>query len=74
MHVCSPNRELLVAFGPINLKTISSFFVCVPANKCLRGMASLSRETNIKIACVEVLWPSQPDGVMLGAIIFPNHT
>ena len=24
--------------------------------------------------CVEVLWPSQPNGVMLSMISLPNHT
>ena len=24
--------------------------------------------------CVEVLWPSQPNGVMLSAVSLPNHT
>ena len=24
--------------------------------------------------CVEVLWPSQPNGVMSSAVSFPNHT
>ena len=24
--------------------------------------------------CVEVLWPSQPIGVMLSAVSLPNHT
>ena len=24
--------------------------------------------------CDEVLWPSQPDGVMLSAVSLPNHT
>ena len=24
--------------------------------------------------CVEVLWPSQPNGVMLSAVNLPNHT
>ena len=24
--------------------------------------------------CVEVLWPSQPNGVMSSAISLPNHT
>ena len=24
--------------------------------------------------CVEVLWPSQPDGVMSSAVSLPNHT
>ena len=23
--------------------------------------------------CVEVLWPSQPNGVMLGVVSLPNH-
>ena len=24
--------------------------------------------------CVELLWPSQPNGVMLSAVSLPNHT
>ena len=24
--------------------------------------------------CVEVLWPSQPNGVMLSVVSLPNHT
>ena len=24
--------------------------------------------------CIEVLWPSQPDGVMSSAVNLPNHT
>ena len=24
--------------------------------------------------CVEVLWPSQPNGVMLSSVSLPNHT
>ena len=27
-----------------------------------------------KSVCVEVLWPSQPNGVMSSAISLPNHT
>ena len=27
-----------------------------------------------KALCVEVLWPSQPNGVMLSAVSLPNHT
>ena len=26
------------------------------------------------IVCVEVLWPSQPNGVMSSAVNLPNHT
>ena len=24
--------------------------------------------------CLEVLWPSQPNGVMMSTVILPNHT
>ena len=27
-----------------------------------------------KFVCVEVLWPSQPNGVMLSVVSLPNHT
>ena len=27
-----------------------------------------------KFVCVEVLWPSQPNGVMLNMVSLPNHT
>ena len=29
---------------------------------------------NVVFVCVEVLWPSQPNGVMSSAVILPNHT
>ena len=28
----------------------------------------------IMFVCVEVLWPSQPNGVMSSAVSLPNHT
>ena len=34
---------------------------------------TLSRETTL-LVCVEVLRPSQPNGVMLSAVSLPNHT
>ena len=27
-----------------------------------------------ELVCVEVLWPSQPNGVMSSAVSLPNHT
>ena len=37
-----------------------------------------SREKQINslllFVCVEVLWPRQPNGVMLSAVSLPNHT
>ena len=29
---------------------------------------------NTVFVCVQVLWPSQPNRVMLSAVILPNHT
>ena len=29
---------------------------------------------HILFVCVEVLWPSQPNGVMSSAVSLPNHT
>ena len=31
-------------------------------------------QTYYRIVCVEVLWPSQPNGVMSSVVSFPNHT
>ena len=31
-------------------------------------------ENKILFVCVEVLWSSQPDGVMSSAVTSPNHT
>ena len=28
----------------------------------------------LMLVCVEVLWPSQPNGVMSSAVSLPNHT
>ena len=30
--------------------------------------------SNWQLLCVEVLWPSQPNGVMSSAVSLPNHT
>ena len=30
--------------------------------------------TEVFFVCVEVLWPSQPSGVMSSAVSLPNHT
>ena len=27
-----------------------------------------------QFVCIEVLWPTQPNGVMSGLVSFPNHT
>ena len=32
------------------------------------------RLSNSKFICIEVLWPSQPSGVMLSMVNLPNHT
>ena len=32
-----------------------------------------SRETTFVFLCVEVLWPSQPNGVTSSAVSLPNH-
>ena len=29
---------------------------------------------NILFVCIEILWPSQPNGVMSSAVSLPNHT
>ena len=34
----------------------------------------LSKSRVSLFVCVEVLWPSQPNGVMLSAVSLPNHT
>ena len=40
---------------------------------------SISQKENFEVSmilfvCVEVLWPSQPNGVMSSAVSLPNHT
>ena len=39
-----------------------------------RGCLVVAGETDAAIVCVEVLRPSQPNGVMSSAVSLPNHT
>ena len=46
---------------------------------CIKGLISqkpfISPPLNhLFFVCVEVLWPSQPNGVMSSAVSLPNHT
>ena len=34
----------------------------------------MRQDTEVLFVCVEVLWPSQPNGVMSSAVSLPNHT
>ena len=34
----------------------------------------MSEDFHKMFVCVEVLWPSQPNGVMSRAVSLPNHT
>ena len=40
----------------------------------LHNNGMLSVLIRIAFVCVEVLWPSQPNGVMSSMVCFPNHT
>ena len=33
-----------------------------------------SKDSDQPLVCVEVLWPSQPNGVMSSLVSLPNHT
>ena len=35
---------------------------------------SVSNFNHKEFVCIEVLWPSQPNGVMSSAVSLPNHT
>ena len=48
---------------------------CAPAQIMrLMNFLTLLLLNMICFVCVEVLWPSQPNGVMLSAVSLPNHT
>ena len=38
------------------------------------SLYKVRQETSPQGLCVEVLWPSQPNGVMSSAVSLPNHT
>ena len=38
------------------------------------SMGKMHTFRSILFVCVEVLWPSQPNGVMSSAVSLPNHT
>ena len=45
--------------------------------KCFLSFKSVDQNSfsvRILFVCVEVLWPSQPNGVMSSAVSLPNHT
>ena len=45
----------------------------VPLGAVWFGSALLAQVSVCLFVCVEVLWPSQPDGVMSSAVSLPNH-
>ena len=60
---------------------IRKIFQCHPLN-CLSSILSVNSYPIYawwihlfqRFVCVEVLWPSQPNGVMSSAVSLPNHT
>ena len=44
-------------------------YICVVSSKYLEKSGH-----EFLFVCVEVLWPSQPNGVMSSAVSLPNHT
>ena len=49
------------------------FFFIFPRKQDLTFDANW-RQFAFLIVCVEVLWPSQPNGVMSSVVSLPNHT
>ena len=45
-----------------------------PSSNCFISIIVALIKSSIKFVCVEVLWPSQPNGVMSSAVSLPNHT
>ena len=52
------------------------WIICLADNSCKFFMSYFLRNLMTKklFVCVEVLWPSQPNGVMSSAVSLPNHT
>ena len=47
---------------------------CTSSHDVLHLYEVLSKYLKQFFVCVEVLWPSQPNGVMSSAVSLPNHT
>ena len=41
---------------------------------CIESAKTVNETTLNEFVCVEVLWPSQPNGIMSSAVSLPNHT
>ena len=62
-------------------KPLNKCFLCEPTICFLSEIQKKQTKKNHNLAtllsmfaCVEVLWPSQPNGVMPSAVSLPNHT
>ena len=46
----------------------------MPCEITLKGLHEIAQTDPDEFVCVEVLRPSQPNGVMSSAVSLPNHT
>ena len=53
---------------------ISAEFYGLSHKKYMEMLYPTNLTLFVLFVCVEVLWPSQPNGVMSSAISLPNHT
>ena len=77
-----PNFKILGEVVPE--KSVTKNYLMERKNEQIKGMISMRvlilsytiQEViaNVCFVCVEVLWPSQPNGVMSSAVSLPNHT
>ena len=59
-------------FSPLILFVLKFYCPVNPMGSC--RVQSVYLTTRLLFVCVEVLWPSQPNGVMSSALSLPNHT
>ena len=67
----------MCVFITLRSHSFYNLFIFARMQGLTKLLSSLNTETIIEeevFVCVEVLWPSQPNGVMSSAVNLPNHT
>ena len=78
-NVSSPTKDFLssvsIALDMIYFVSSKTYLSCfLLSNTNIAEALLMSRGAPNEIVCVEVLRPSQPNGVMSSAVSLPNHT